>query len=100
MPSDDGPVGQARGGVSERRSAPERGHQRALGLGRVAQAAGDVLGGHETLLEAFRTDVRPALARARAALGAAEDPIAALRASGYVERAAAERTPDPASLRS
>jgi L-rhamnose isomerase / sugar isomerase len=56
-----------------------------------AQRAGDVLGGHEILLDAFRTDVRPLCAQARAALGAQEDPVAALRASGYAERTAAER---------
>src|SRR5215207_10153809 len=58
---------------------------------RAAQQAGDVLGGHEVLLDAFRTDVRPECARARAALGAAEDPIAALRESGYAQRIATER---------
>ncbi len=58
---------------------------------RACQQAGDVLGGHEALLEAYRTDVRPICARARAALGAAEDPVAELRASGYAERVASER---------
>ena len=57
----------------------------------AAQAAGDVLGGHEVLLDAYKTDVRPLCASARAALGAADDPIAALRASGYAARVAAER---------
>jgi L-rhamnose isomerase/sugar isomerase len=57
----------------------------------AAQRAGDVLGAHEVLLDAYRCDVRPRLAAARAALGAAEDPIAALRASGYVQRVSAER---------
>jgi L-rhamnose isomerase/sugar isomerase len=56
-----------------------------------AQADGDVLGAHELLLDAYRTDVRPQLARARASIGAAEDPVAALRASGYVERIIADR---------
>jgi L-rhamnose isomerase/sugar isomerase len=55
------------------------------------QAAGDVLGGHEVLMDAFRTDVRPLCARVRAAKGAAEDPIAALRSSGYVARVTRER---------
>jgi len=59
---------------------------------RAAQDAGDVLGGHEALLDAFRTDVRPQCARARAGLGAARDPVGALRASGYAERKAAERS--------
>jgi L-rhamnose isomerase/sugar isomerase len=58
---------------------------------RAAQEAGDVLGAHEALLDAYRTDVRDVCARARAALGAAEDPIAELRASGYAERVATER---------
>jgi L-rhamnose isomerase / sugar isomerase len=57
----------------------------------AAQEAGDVLAGHEALLDAYRTDVRPLCARARIGLGAAEDPIAALRGSGYAARAAAER---------
>ncbi len=58
---------------------------------RAAQQAGDVLGGHEALLDAYRTDVRPLCARVRESLGAAADPIADLRASGYAERAARER---------
>jgi L-rhamnose isomerase/sugar isomerase len=57
----------------------------------AAQEAGDVLGGHELLLDAFRTDVRPLCAAARVARGGAEDPIATLRESGYAERVAAER---------
>jgi L-rhamnose isomerase/sugar isomerase len=58
---------------------------------RGAQEAGDVLGGHEVLLDAYRTDVREQCAAARAALGAAPDPVAALRESGYAGRMAAER---------
>jgi L-rhamnose isomerase/sugar isomerase len=57
----------------------------------AAQRAGDVLEAHEVLLDAFRTDVRPLCAQIRARLGAAEDPVAELRASGYTERMAAER---------
>ena len=57
----------------------------------AAQAEGDVLAGHGILLDAFRNDVREDCARMRASLGAAEDPVAALRASGYVERIVAER---------
>jgi L-rhamnose isomerase / sugar isomerase len=57
----------------------------------AAQADGDVLRAHELLLDAYRKDVRPELARARASLGAAEDPVAELRASRYLERIAAER---------
>jgi L-rhamnose isomerase / sugar isomerase len=55
------------------------------------QADGDVLGGHEVLLDAFRTDVRPLCARVRAAKGAPEDPVRALRESGYARRVASER---------
>jgi L-rhamnose isomerase/sugar isomerase len=58
---------------------------------RAAQQAGDALGGHEVLLDAFNTDVRPQCAEARAALGAAENPIRALRESGYAARMATER---------
>jgi L-rhamnose isomerase/sugar isomerase len=60
----------------------------------TAQRAGDVLGGHEVLLDAFRTDVRGICARARARRGAAADPVAELRSSGYVERKVAERGGD------
>ena len=62
----------------------------------AAQAAGDVLGGHEVLLDAYRTDVRPLCARARAELGAAEDPVAALRSGDYLDRIAAQRGADVA----
>jgi L-rhamnose isomerase/sugar isomerase len=55
------------------------------------QADGDVLGGHEVLLDAFRTDVRPLCARVRAAKGAPEDPVRAHRESGYARRVAGER---------
>jgi len=57
----------------------------------AAQAEGDVLGGHEALLDAYRTDVRPLCAKVRAERGAAEDPVAALRTSGYAARIADER---------
>lgn len=64
---------------------------------RESQAAGDVLRGHELLLDAYRTDVRPLCAKVREDLGAAADPIAALRASGYAERMAGERATVPAT---
>jgi L-rhamnose isomerase/sugar isomerase len=57
----------------------------------AAQAAGDVLGGHEELLRAYQRDVRPLCAKVRTELGAAEDPIAAARTSGYAERVAEAR---------
>ncbi len=58
---------------------------------RVAQLAGDVLGGHELLLRAYQTDVRPLCAKVREQAGAAADPVGAFRASGYVARTAAKR---------
>jgi L-rhamnose isomerase / sugar isomerase len=57
----------------------------------AAQEAGDVLGGHEVLLDAYRTDVREICASARAALGAEQDPVAAHRESGYAKQKAEER---------
>jgi L-rhamnose isomerase/sugar isomerase len=56
---------------------------------RDALAEADVLRGHEILLDAYKTDVRPHCAAMRAAVGAAEDPLAELRP--YVERIVAER---------
>jgi L-rhamnose isomerase/sugar isomerase len=58
---------------------------------RAAQREGDVLAANRVLVDAYDTDVRPLCARVREQLGAAADPIAAHRASGYAERAAAER---------
>jgi len=57
----------------------------------VAQSDGDLLAAHRTLSDAFQTDVRPLCAKVRSDLGASPDPIAAFRASGYAERAAAAR---------
>ena len=62
----------------------------------AAQGAGDVLGGHELLLDAYRTDVRPLCAKVRAARNAAEDPVATLRAGDYKERTIAARGSDVA----
>jgi L-rhamnose isomerase/sugar isomerase len=56
-----------------------------------AQAAGDVLGGHRVLLEAFETDVRPLLGRLRTEAGIHEDPVAAFRESGAAETLARDR---------
>jgi len=56
-----------------------------------AQERGDVLGGHEALLDAYRTDVRPLCAKVRAERGAAAHPVAEHRASGYAERITSER---------
>jgi L-rhamnose isomerase/sugar isomerase len=56
-----------------------------------AQRAGDVLGGHRVLLEAFETDVRPLLGRLRQQLGVADDPVAAFREGGYADVLTRER---------
>ena len=64
-------------------------HAKAQLVDRAALAEADVLGGHEILLDAYKTDVRPQCAAMRVSLGAAEDPIAELRP--YVERIVAER---------
>jgi L-rhamnose isomerase / sugar isomerase len=55
------------------------------------QLAGDVLGAHRVLLEAYETDVRPLLAQLRAELGVPADPVEAFRSGGYGERLAHER---------
>lgn len=57
----------------------------------AAQADDDTVLAEEVLRAAWDTDVRPLLAKIRTDLGAAEDPLAAYRASGYFERIAEER---------
>ena len=57
----------------------------------AAQAAGDVLGAHAVLMDAYNTDVRPLLADLRSEQGLDPDPIAAYARSGYAERIVAER---------
>jgi L-rhamnose isomerase/sugar isomerase len=56
-----------------------------------AQQAGDVLGAHEVLMDAFATDVRPLLASLRESMGLDPDPMAAYARSGYAGKIAAER---------
>src|SRR5216684_2056552 len=56
-----------------------------------AQRAGDVLGAHRVLLDAYETDVRPLLGHLRAELGLAPDPVQAFREGGHADRLAAER---------
>ncbi len=58
---------------------------------REAQRAGDVLGGHRVLLDAYSTDVRPLCAKVREDLGGSAEPVAAFRTSGYLERVMEER---------
>jgi L-rhamnose isomerase / sugar isomerase len=56
-----------------------------------ARSAGDVIGAHRTLLDAYATDVRPLCARVRETLGGASDPIAAFQESKYAGKVAEER---------
>lgn len=56
-----------------------------------AESVGDVLGGHAALMDAFSTDVRPALADWRESRGLDRNPFEAFRASGYLEKMADER---------
>jgi len=65
---------------------------------RAAQAAGDVLGGHRVLTEAFETDIRPLLAQVRKEMGRPTDPIAAYRGDDYARNVAADRGVNSGSL--
>lgn len=56
-----------------------------------AQSEGDTVMAEEVLRSAWDTDVRPLLAKIRTELGAAADPLAAYRQSGYFERIAEAR---------
>jgi L-rhamnose isomerase/sugar isomerase len=58
---------------------------------REAQGAGDVIGAHRTLIEAYETDVRPLIAFFRDQSDLAPDPVEAFRSGGYAERLALER---------
>jgi L-rhamnose isomerase/sugar isomerase len=57
----------------------------------AAQQSGDVLAANEVLMDAFYTDVRPALAEWRESRGLPGNPLKAYRESGYQERIEAER---------
>jgi L-rhamnose isomerase/sugar isomerase len=56
-----------------------------------AQLAGDVLGAHRILVNAFESDVRGVLGAFRTELGVEPDPVEAFRAGGHAERLARER---------
>lgn len=58
---------------------------------RQKQQAGDVLGGHRVLLDAFETDVRPLLAQVRTEMGVPADPFAVFLSDTYAQRAIDER---------
>ena len=57
----------------------------------ASQRAGDVLGAHEILNDAYQTDVRPLVQCVREEMGVPADPIAAYRASGYEQKVRTER---------
>lgn len=57
----------------------------------AAQRAGDVLGANAVFMDAFYTDVRPALAQWREGRGLPADPMAAFAASGYLQSIATDR---------
>ena len=73
----------------------QRSYAQALLVDRVAldaaQQDNDALAATQLLKTAFQTDVTPLLQRVRAKAGAAIDPVATYRASGYRQRVAAER---------
>ena len=58
---------------------------------RAAQVSGDVLAANAVFMDAFYTDVRPALAEWRGTRGLRADPMAAFAASGYQEKIEADR---------
>jgi L-rhamnose isomerase / sugar isomerase len=58
---------------------------------RAAQVSGDVLAANAVLMDAFYTDVRPALAEWREQRGLPADPMAAYAASGYQEKIESDR---------
>jgi L-rhamnose isomerase / sugar isomerase len=57
----------------------------------AAQRAGDVLGAHGVLMDAYSSDVRPLLREVREGAGLDPDPMAAYARSGYAARIAEER---------
>jgi L-rhamnose isomerase/sugar isomerase len=57
----------------------------------TAQQAGDVLGAHAVLMDAYNTDVRPLLAELREDMGLDPDPTAAYHRSGYGKKIIADR---------
>jgi L-rhamnose isomerase/sugar isomerase len=57
----------------------------------VRQGKGELIDAEETLREAFFADVRPVIREWRKSKGLPEDPLAAFRESGYLQRAEKER---------
>jgi L-rhamnose isomerase / sugar isomerase len=58
---------------------------------KLAQLAGDVLGAHRILVDAFETDVRPLLAEVREEMDIHPDPIEAYKNDDYPSNIAEER---------
>ncbi|WP_395244678.1 L-rhamnose isomerase [Agromyces sp. MMS24-K17] len=58
---------------------------------RAAQVSGDVLEANRVFMDAFYTDVRPALAEWRESRGLPADPMKAFAESGYLAQIAADR---------
>ncbi|MCA9075252.1 MAG: hypothetical protein KDA93_09485 [Planctomycetaceae bacterium] len=58
----------------------------------VHQSLGDIVGAERLLQRAFNTDVTEALVTWRRQRGLPDDPLDALRESGYIEKAANDRT--------
>jgi L-rhamnose isomerase/sugar isomerase len=58
----------------------------------VAQREQRLIDAENIYKDAFSTDVRPAVQEWRTAKGLAQDPLAAFRESGYMERIVRERT--------
>lgn len=57
----------------------------------AAEKSGDVLGASAILMDAYNTDVRPALAAWRESRGLPAEPFDAYRASGHLEKISVER---------
>ncbi|MDA1191764.1 MAG: L-rhamnose isomerase, partial [Candidatus Poribacteria bacterium] len=61
----------------------------------AAQDACDIVAAEQVMLQAMNTDVEPLLRTIRLELGIDPDPLAAFRASGYLEKKAEERKHGP-----
>jgi L-rhamnose isomerase/sugar isomerase len=57
----------------------------------AAQASNDVIAANDIFMDAFYRDVRGDLAQWRESRGLAANPVDAFRASGYLDKIAAER---------
>src|SRR5690606_37786872 len=55
------------------------------------QIAGDVLGAHRVLVDAFETDIRPLVQQVRVEMGINPDPFAAYHADNYAQKIAEAR---------